>query len=248
MRRAPAPRETSVHQKLSSSFRNRILARLAADDAALLEPHLEAVDLPLRQGLESHDRPIAHAYFLESGIASVVANGAPDQSIEVGLIGRDGMTGLPIVLGTGRSPYETYIQMAGAGHRVPADALRTALEKSASLRQVCLNCVHVFMIQAAHTALANGRAKIEERLARWLLMAHDRADDDEVPVTHEFLSIMLGVRRAGVTVALNLLEDRGLVRGQRGTVVILDRKTLIEMTNGFYGGPEAEARRLFGSS
>jgi hypothetical protein len=77
-------------------------------------------------------------------------------------------------------------------------------------------------------------------------MAHDRADDDEVPVTHEFLSIMLGVRRAGVTVALNLLEARGLVRGERGTVVILDRKGLIEMTNGFYGTPEAEARRLFG--
>src|SRR5688500_16105897 len=234
-----------MDQKLSSSFRNRILARLAPDDLAELAPHLEPVELALRQSLEAHHRPIAHAYFLESGIASVVANGAPDQSIEVGLIGRDGMTGLPIILGTDRSGYETYIQVAGTGHRITADTLRTALEKSASFRQVCLNCVHVFMIQAANTALANGRAKIEERLARWLLMAHDRADDDEVPITHEFLSIMLGVRRAGVTVALNLLEDRGLVRGQRGTVVILDRKTLIELTNGFYGGPEAEARRLF---
>jgi CRP-like cAMP-binding protein len=103
------------------------------------------------------------------------------------------------------------------------------------------------MIQAAHTALANGRAKIEERLARWLLMAHDRADGDELAVTHEFLSIMLGVRRPGVTVALNTLETRGLVRGERATVVILDRKGLIEMTNGFYGTPEAEARRLFHS-
>jgi hypothetical protein len=79
-------------------------------------------------------------------------------------------------------------------------------------------------------------------------MAHDRGDDDEVPVNHEFLSIMLGVRRAGVTVGLNALEARGLVRGHRGGIVILDRKTLIEMTNGFYGGPEAEARRLFGSA
>jgi CRP-like cAMP-binding protein len=103
------------------------------------------------------------------------------------------------------------------------------------------------MVQAATTALANGRANIEERLARWLLMGHDRGDDDEVPVTHEFLSVMLGVRRAGVTVALNELEARGLVRGHRGGVVILDRTTLIELTNGFYGGPEAEARRLFPS-
>jgi CRP-like cAMP-binding protein len=245
MRRAPAPRETPVHQKLPSSLRNRILVQLAPDDFALLEPHLEPVELALRQGLEAHNRPIAHAYFLESGIASVVANGPTDHNIEVALIGRDGMTGLPIMLGTDRSAYETYMQVAGNGHRLPADSLRAALEKSASLRQVCLRFVHVFQIQTAHTALANGRAKLEERLARWLLMAHDRTDADELPVTHEFLSIMLGVRRAGVTVALNMLEPRGLVRGERGTVVILDRKSLVEMTNGFYGGPEAEASRLF---
>jgi CRP-like cAMP-binding protein len=214
---------------------------------ALLEPHLEPVELALRQGLEAHNRPILHAYFLESGIASVVANGPPEHTIEVALIGREGMTGLPIVLGTDRSPYETYIQVDGTGHRLPADALRTALEESASFRQVCLQFVHVFMIQAAHTALANGRAKLEERLARWLLMAHDRTDGDELDVTHEFLSIMLGVRRPGVTVALNTLEARGLVRGERATVVILDRKGLIEMTNGFYGAPEAEARRLLRS-
>src|SRR5688500_19891089 len=125
-----------MDQKLSSSFRNRILARLAPDDLAELAPHLKPVELALRQGLEAHDRPIAHAYFLESGIASVVANGRPDHSIEVGLIGQDGMTGLPIVLCTDRSPYETYIQVAGTGHRVPADTLRTALENSESLRQV----------------------------------------------------------------------------------------------------------------
>ena len=103
------------------------------------------------------------------------------------MIGRDGMTGLPIMLGADRSPYETYMQVAGTGHRLPVDDLRSALEKSASLRQVCLRFVHVFQLQTAHTALANGHAKLEERLARWLLMAHDRADDDEVPVTHEFL-------------------------------------------------------------
>jgi Crp-like helix-turn-helix protein len=130
------------------------------------------------------------------------------------------------------------MQVAGNGHRLLADDLRSALEKSASLRQFCLRLAHVFQVQTAHTALVNGRAKLEERLARWLLMAHDRADADEVPVTHEFLSIMLGVRRAGVTVALNMLEDRGLVRGERGTVVILDRDGLIAMTNGFYGTPE----------
>ncbi len=247
MRSAPAPRETAVHQKLSSSVRNRLLLQLAPDDLALLAPHLEPVELALRYGLEAQDRPIAHAYFLESGIASVVAIGPHDRDIEVALIGRDGMTGLPIILGADRSPCETYMQVAGNGHRLAADDLRTALEKSASLRQLCLRFVHVFQVQTAQTALANGRAKLEERLARWLLMAHDRADTEEVPVTHEFLSIMLGVRRAGVTVALNLLEDRGLVRGERGAVAILDRDGLIAIANGFYGTPEAEARRLFRS-
>lgn len=232
-------------EQLPSSPRNHILAELAPDDLDLLKPHLERTELPLRQELEAHSRPIPHAYFLETGIASVVANGPGDHRIEVGLIGRDGMTGLPLVLGTDRFSHGICVQVAGDGYRIAAGDLRTAFQKSASLRQVCLNYVHVFMSQAAHTALANGRAKLEERLARWLLMADDRADQRELPLTHEFLSLMLGVRRAGVTVALNALEAEGLIRRRRGTVTILDRKRLAKTTKGFYGGPEAEARRFF---
>ena len=101
-------------------------------------------------------------------------------------------------------------------------------------------------IQSAHTALANATAKIDERLARWLLMAHDRVDGDEIPLTHEFLALMLGVRRAGVTVALQMLEGNGLVGSSRGVVHIINRRGLARLADGLYGTPEAEAARLTG--
>ena len=128
--------------------------------------------------------------------------------LEVGLIGCEGVTGLPIVLGNDRSPYETFMQVAGNGTRIAADKLRDAITQSRSLERALLRFAHSFMNQTANTALSNGTASLEERLARWLLMANDRLRGNEVPLTHEFLSLMLGVRRAGVTVALNYLEQR----------------------------------------
>jgi CRP-like cAMP-binding protein len=225
---------------------NRILSRLSAEDFALLEPHLAMSDLAVRKQLEVSRRPIEHVYFPESGIVSVVANGDNKQSIEVGLIGRDGMTGLAIVMGTDRSPHQTYVQVAGRASRIRADSLRAAIGKSATLHRRLLQYAHAFLMQTGYTALANGRSKIEERLARWLLMAHDRIDGDTLTLTHEFLSVMLGVRRPGVTHALNLLENAGLIDAHRGVITIIDREGLEESSNGAYGAPEAELRRLFG--
>ena len=211
----------------------------------MLGPHLEAVDLPVRKQLENRNKAIEHVYFIEHGFASVVANGT-GRSIEVGLIGREGMTGLAVVMGTDRSPHDTFIQAAGDAQRISAAALRSAMEQSPALHRFFLRYGHAFVIQTAQTALANGRSKIEERLARWLLMAQDRLDGDEVPLTHEFLSVMLGVRRPGVTVTLDLLEKQGLIRAKRGVVVILDRTGLRKISNGAYGAAEAEFQRLFG--
>jgi CRP-like cAMP-binding protein len=157
----------------------------------------------------------------------------------VGLIGCEGMTGLSIVLGNDRSPHETFIQVAGEGKRIAADKLRAAMQKSRSLERAGLKCAHEFMIQTANTALSNGTASLEERLARWLLMANDRLEGNEIPLTHEFLSLMLGVRRAGVTVALNYLEKRGVIELARGQIIILDREGLIASANGSYHKPEA---------
>ena len=123
-------------------------------------------------------------------------------------MGCDGFTGLPIVLGNDRSPHETFMQV-GRGMRISANKLRGAISHSPSLQRALLRFAHAFMNQTANTALSNGTASLEERLARWLLMANDRLRGDEIPLTHEFLSLMLGVRRAGVTVALHYLESEG---------------------------------------
>jgi CRP-like cAMP-binding protein len=224
---------------------NRLLSRLSPEEFGLLQPHLEAVDLPVRKQLESRNKPIDAVYFLEHGFASVVANGT-GRSIEVGIIGREGMTGLSVIMGTDRSPHETYMQVGGDGQRLSCAKLSQAVEASPALHRQLLRYGHAFVVQTAQTALANGRSKIEERLARWLLMANDRLDGDEVPLTHEFLSVMLGVRRPGVTVALDVLEKEGLIQAKRRVVAILDRAGLRKISNGAYGAPEAEFKRLFG--
>ena len=230
----------------SDKTRNRILARLSGADFALLEPYLKSVDLPLRKNLELPKRRIENVYFIDSGFASVVANGHGDRSIEVGLIGREGLTGLAVIMGTDRSPNATYMQNAGAGREISVAKLGDAIRQSETLRRTLLNYGHAFFIQTSQTALANGRNKNEERLARWLCMAHDRGDSDELVLTHQFISIMLGVQRPHVTVTLAVLEKAGLIEVKRGVISILDRKGLEKRTRGAYGAPEAEFQRLFG--
>ncbi len=225
---------------------NRILARLSAADYGLLRPHLEPMDLPLRRKLEVCNQPIEYSYFLDSGVASVVGNGTGERGIEVGLIGREGMTGLAIVMAVDRAPHETYMQLGGTGQRVAVAELRQAMAHSVSLHRAFLHYAHGFFVQTARTAMANGRSKIEERLARWLLLAQDRVDGNELALTHDLLATMLGVRRPGVTVALNLLEGSGLIRANRGVVSIVDREGLEAHSNGAYGAPEVEFHRQFG--
>jgi CRP-like cAMP-binding protein len=155
------------------------------------------------------------------------------------------MTGLAVIMGANRSPNATYMQLAGRGWRIGAANLRSMMEESVSLQKILLQYAHVFMMQTSQTALANGRSKVDDRLARWLLMAHDRVVGNDLALTHEFLGIMLGVRRSGVTVALGALENKGLIRAARGTITILNRKALEKIAGAAYGVPEAEFKRLF---
>jgi CRP-like cAMP-binding protein len=227
-----------------TKHRNRLLAALSAADLALLEPQLERVSLERRFVLEAPNKPVENVYFIEAGVVSVVAVNGRGERIEVGLIGCEGMSGVTVVMGNHRSPHSTYMQIAGEGLRIGADALRETLEQSSTLRTLLLHFAQIFMTQAAQTAVANGRAMLDERLARWLLMAHDRMAADDVPLTHEFLSVMLGVRRASVTVALDGFKKRGLIKTRRGGITILDRKAVEKIAGSFYGVPEAEYRRL----
>ncbi len=179
----------------SPTYRNRLLASLAEADLALLHPYLEPLSLPLGTVLIAQNQPITHAYFPEVGLCSVVA-GTPDTArIEIGLLGRDGLAGTALVLGSDRIPHQIFIQVRGHGHRISAEALQQTLDASTTLRNLMLRYVHTFQVQTAQTALANAGAPAEERLARWLVMYHDRQDSDELSITHEFLSLMLGVRR-----------------------------------------------------
>ena len=225
---------------------NHLLLSLSAADFALLQPDLETVTLALRLRLELPNKPIAHVYFPESGIVSVVALTHSREQIEAGFFGWEGMSGLPVVMGDDRSPHAMYVQLAGHGQRIAAAPIREAMRKSTSMQLCFLHFAQAFMTQTAHTTLANGRAKVEERLARWILMAHDRAEGDGLSFTHELLAIMLGVRRAGVTVALRLLETRALIGTKRSLIVVEDRVGLEKVANGFYGISEAECTRLTG--
>jgi CRP-like cAMP-binding protein len=216
---------------------NELLARLSRADAQLLEPYLQAVDLPVRKQLQAARRRVEHVCFIDSGVASIVANG--NHPIEVGMIGREGMTGTSVLLGdSDRVPHDIYMQVAGNGQYMPADRLREAIAKSPTLHGVLLRFVHVLLVQTTQTALANARGKIEERAARWLLIVHDRIEGEELALTHEFLSVMLGVRRSGVTTALHELERKGLIAHRRSFIAIPDREGLEESSNGTYFRPE----------
>jgi CRP-like cAMP-binding protein len=219
---------------------NRLLCALSANDRGLLEAGFEDVALDTWQILETPRQRISHVYFLTGGLASVVGTTRESQRIEVGMVGYEGMTGLAVVLGHDRSSNETIVQAEGRGLRIPSALLRRALKSSPTLSTTLLRYVHCFMMQASQTALANGRARLAERLARWLLMWQDRLRTPHLTVTHEFLALLLGVRRQGVTLALHEIEGRGLIRGTRNLVTILDRKGLLALAGGFYGVPEAE--------
>ena len=225
---------------------NKLLASLSTDDFDLLEPRLEFVTLGLRKNLETPNRRIDAVYFPEAGFASVVAVQSSGKEVEVGLIGREGMTGLPIVFGDNRSPHATYIQAPGTGKCMPATELRKAFQTSRSLRNSLLKFVQAFGVQTTHTAICNAQSRLDVRLARWLLMAHDRIGEDTLPLTHEFLSLMLAVRRPGVTEALHTLREQELISYERGQITVKNRKGMERTAGEAYGTPEAEYRRLIG--
>lgn len=225
---------------------NRVLKCLTAADLALLKALLVRVDLPIRHRLETPHKPISHVNFVESGIVSIVTTGPRRLPIEVGVVGYEGFTGVAVVLGGDRSPLDVYVQVAGSAYQITIEDLQKAMAESATLGPALNRFSQVFITQISQTALANGRAKLEERLSRWLLMAQDRLQSDELPLTHEFLALMLAVRRPGVTVALSQLQDQGLLTVHRGAITINNRAGLLSIADKYYGVPEAELDRLLG--
>jgi CRP-like cAMP-binding protein len=222
---------------------NRLLRALSAADRELLGPSFERVELDRGTVLEEIGAQTEYAFFLETGLAAVVAH-SPQRRIGVGVVGNDGMTGLDLVQDAGRAANETVVQAAGSALRIEGDKLRRVLETSITLRHMLLRYAHVFMVQASQTALTNAHATMEERLARWILMSHDRFAGDDLRVTHEFIALMLGVRRAGITTAIHMLEGNHLIRSTRDILHVDDRKGLVALASGSYGVCEAEYERL----
>jgi CRP-like cAMP-binding protein len=209
-----------------SSVANRLLRTLPAQDFARLAPALQPVDLPLGQVLFHAEAEVEAAYFVETGTISMLARLEEGGLMEVGLVGFEGMVGLPLVFGTGVSPLEALAQIPGRSLRVAAPVFRRALEESPAMMPLLLRYAQSFYAQVSQAAACNGIHNLEQRLARWLLMAHDRVEGDELPLTQEFIAQMLGVRRPGVTIVAGILQSAGLIRHRRGHVTILDRPGL----------------------
>ena len=214
------------------NFQNLLLRSLIESDLSLLQPHLEPITLTPKSVIEMAGRTIRFVCFFEHGIASTIAELGPARKIEVAITGREGLSGIPTLLGSERAPYETRMHTGGLCHRVEVGILRQLLTQSETLWSRMLNAVQLQLTQVASTAASNGLANLEARLARWFLMAHDRSDDVTVLVTHDIFASVLGVRRPGLTENMNKLEAFGCLISTRGRVKITSRVELMRLSKG----------------
>jgi CRP-like cAMP-binding protein len=192
-----------------------------------MEPLLEPVTFRANQILVSPGQPIDFVYFLRSGLATLTCSAAGRQTA-VALIGPEGFTGHPLLLGHDTDAHPTLMQIAGSGYRMRAADLLRLTERDPALRLVFLQAVHELMEQIAETAFANAQLTVEARLARLLLMTADRLGQTDVPLTHDRIALMLGCRRAGVTMSMHLLEGEKAIRAGRGKILIVDRNRLFD--------------------
>ncbi len=200
----------------------------------MVEPDLVEVDLVRGQDLVRPGETIEYCWFMESGIASIVAMTSAGFEAEAGIVGKDGMVDAATILGVDASPNRCFVQIPGTGYRLPAPRLGRCLAASTGARALFNGFAHSLLAQIAGTALANAAFTVEQRLARWLLMCSDRIEGDTIALTHDLLSIMLNVRRASVSDAIGSLQDAGLVMTGRGVISITDRPGLVRLVGDGY--------------
>lgn len=205
---------------------NQLIQMLPAKDRRRLLRSAETVDLTQSEVLGAAGRPTRFVYFPLRGFVSLVTSIDGKPVLEVGMVGREGMFGAHVALGVLIQPFHALVQGAGSAWRVPLDTFQEERERSAPIRDVVHRYLYVLMTQLASAAACARFHTIDARLARWLLMMQDRAQEDSFPVTHVFLGFMLGVRRVGVTIAAGVLNNKGLIEYRRGQVTVLDRKGL----------------------
>jgi CRP-like cAMP-binding protein len=227
-----------------SMYKNRILASLSRTEIARLAPYLLPLDLPSGKTLLDPGQEITYAYFLETGLASVVVAMANGNMVETGITGNDGFVGFSALLGTKTIPTRTFMQIPGNGFKIKAQHLVDEFERSGTLQKKINRYFQANLVLTAQTAACNRLHDIAERLARWLLMCHDRMDSDTFSITHEFLGHMLGTPRSTVTLAAGILHKAGLIDYSRGKVIIRDRKGLEKAACECYQTIRKEFERL----
>ncbi|HSV13304.1 MAG TPA: Crp/Fnr family transcriptional regulator [Tepidisphaeraceae bacterium] len=227
---------------------NRLLSLLSDDDYELLRGHLSQVPLEYKKSLYEASLPIEHVYFPINGVASLVITMADGASAEVGTIGSEGMVGLPICLGDREAPSSVYVQVPGTALRLDAGVFRKEFERSGTLHQTIVRYAHAFFNQVAQSAACAHLHQVEQRCCRWLLMTRDRMPSGEFLLTHEFLGMMLAVRRTTVTDVMGGLQKAGLIRYRRGHVTILDQEGLRQRACECYEISKREFDRLLGDT
>ena len=230
------------------AVRNRLLAALDPDALARLLPRFEVVETTMRQVIQKAGEPVSAVYFPEIGWSSMLTMLADGNSAEVGLCGNEGMVGLPLLLGADTGFVEAMVQGPGTMLRLGAGAFRQALEETPGLERVLLRYSLAFHEQVGQTAACNGHHALDQRLARWLLMAHDRAAGDEFPMTQEFLALMLCVHRPGVTLAARMFQQAGIVQYGKGSIRIVDREGLEAAACECYGAVRQRFEFLLGAA
>lgn len=209
---------------------NRLLAGLEPNSFQRLRPFLQLIALERRAILQDYNYPIEHIYFIERGVASLLARTQRDGPVEVAMVGRLGFVGVAAVLGMQRSPNRCLMSVPGYALRIAVPDLQRVTRRYPEIRQQLFSYIHALLVQNTQTTLCSARHSLEERLSRWLLLAVDRLDDRIIPVTHEMLSIILGVRRASITTTLAELERSGGLVKLRGAIELLDRTVLERRT------------------
>lgn len=234
-----------MNKTLRVPHRNRILDALPPDYFNRLADQLEPFDLTTGKILHEPEMPIEYVYFPTDGIVSLLATLEGGETVEAGVIGREGMVGISIVLGVDTTTCQALVQGNGSALRMKAKSLRSLVKNGGPLHDLLLLYIHTVFTQIAQTAGCNRVHPLNERLARWLLLTHDRLGRDEFRLTHEFLARMLGTRRAGVSVAASALREAGLIDYTRGDVTVLNRAGLEEASCECYLIVKAEFDRLY---
>jgi CRP-like cAMP-binding protein len=238
--------ECNVAEALQPFVRNLLLARLDSDDFGYIAPHLRPVELKLHTTLHRAGEPILAVLFPEHGYASMLITIENGNTAGVGMIGYEGVIGVPVILGTDRSMTDVTIQRGGHAMQLPVDVFRRALSERAGFQALMLRFAMALTAQVTLIAACNCRHMVKQRLSGWLLMAHDRTDGDEFTMTHELLSMMLGVRRVGVTLAAGALQRAGYINYYKGRVRVVDRNGLETAACECHATARREFQRLVG--